>query len=225
MSSPMHFQHMMGAAILQQVYRTLFSQLAAIFLLPTALLSTPSTLSHTQPAVTFLPLIRSCHIYSWTITGPGIPSSIHVLWVTKLLLFRDLREDLHHIHRRRTGAPFVIPRLKTGEQKEKEKEGKGGSGGLIWKKPYPAMLWKRFWWVFKLPFSMRYIGWEAWDTGDTGIKPEVPVRTGFRIVWLARKVIFVAILFAVLDLARNYQHGTALFVVARGQNYLERPRG
>lgn len=128
---------------------SLLAHLAAHALLHLALLTPPFLLSHANLALTFIPLILSCHVYSWR-NSLGFLAAVHALWSLELLVFRRPREE------------FRLLRLPTGSGKEGEgKEGydeqvwndevfvrgekKGkGKGEESWKEAYPSGLWRRF---------------------------------------------------------------------------------
>jgi hypothetical protein len=97
--------------------------------------------------------------------------------------------------------------LKAGEQKEKERQGR------IWKEVYSEGTRKRFFWVFKLQLSVRYIGR---DVGEGKIEPEGGItssKSGYRVVWWAKGIVFVGTRLRVRELTNNYQHFDPYFQI------------
>ncbi|KAH8777115.1 hypothetical protein F5882DRAFT_502855 [Hyaloscypha sp. PMI_1271] len=187
----------------------LLSHLAAIGLLFAGLLIPPSKLTHTQLALSFLPPIWACHIYSWSV-GLGALAGVQVLWATELLLFQNPREKFQVIHHQ---PPPPSPPLKpTGEStsnsnKESEKDDKPKH---VRKESYPTDFRSRLQWVFKLHISMRYIGW---DTGSPS--PSLPIpnnsisrngRKESRLRWLLNNMLLAGLCFLLIDATNAYQH-------------------
>lgn len=191
----------------------LCAHLAAIVFLHAALMIPPSRLSHKQLALAFPTLIWSCHIYSWSV-GLGFLATIQALWATELLLFRAPREQFQLIHTQKPGS-------RTSELKSKKEQGSQNQEEIeqddkkeqrpIWKEPYPGTFWKRFWWVFKLQVSLRYVGWDTGDGKDvTSLLRE---RRQYRLQWLLKKVLFMGICFSIVDLTNFYQHFDPYFQI------------
>jgi len=195
---------------LNEIQLGYIAHLAAVGLLYAALLMPPSILSHTKLALAFLPPIWGCHVYSWSV-GLGFLAAIQVLWATELLLFRYPREKFQVIHRRDLGSTSPNPKgdmdATSQKGKESEKDNKKEQS-RIWKEPYPTSFWKRFWWVFKLLVSMRYVGW---DIGD--MKTTVPRRRQSYISWLLRNILFVGICFFLVDAMNFYQRFDPYFQI------------
>ncbi|KAL5331875.1 hypothetical protein ACEPPN_001414 [Leptodophora sp. 'Broadleaf-Isolate-01'] len=166
--------------------KALGSHATAQILLHAALLTPPSALSHARLAAT-------CNIYAWSF-GIGYIASIHALWATELLLFRDPRKDFALLHFGTpppSPVPSPPPALEIVEEKkddseeeivtvaavedtsavedkevtkEKEPVTTNGSHRIAWTEGYPESWWKRLVWVSKLNISLRYIGWATSDT-------------------------------------------------------------
>jgi hypothetical protein len=192
----------------------LSTHLAAVALLQSALLVPPSTLSHTKLALAFLPLIWSCNIYSWSV-GLGFLAAIQAMWATELLLFQAPREQFMLIHRVNPGYRSSKSKAKMERNVKKQEDtaqDETKEQSLIWKEPYPATIWKRFCWVFKLHISMRYVGW---DTGDGKMIERMnrAEKSHSRVWWLLKNIVFVGICFSIYDMTNFYQHFDPYFQV------------
>lgn len=194
----------------------LVSHFSALALLFSALLIPPSKLTRTQLALTFLPPIWACHIYSWSV-GLGFLAAVQVLWATELLLFQSPREKLKVVCRT-TGASSPTPKLQahqspvgSSSDQESEKEKKV----RVRKQPYPANFWERRSWVFKLHISMRYVGWEtgvpvaAKKTFDAPSQKGAQTRTS----WLLRNTFLAMFCFLIIDATNAYQRLDPYFQV------------
>jgi Membrane bound O-acyl transferase family len=186
----------------QTMLHPLIAHLTACALLHLALLIPPRRLGHRHLAAVFLPLICSCHVYSWT-RGFGALAGVHAPSAAELLLWRRPREEFLLLVPRRDGA------------------GGGRDGATaVRKEPYPESLVPRFWWVLKLIASPRFIGW---DTGSVvkGVQDSpssspstssIPPRPGEvrgpaqpRSSWLLRKCLSVIVCGIVIDAVNSFQ--------------------
>lgn len=165
------------------------SHACANVLLHLALLIPPSSLSHTCLASIFLPLIWSCHLYSWK-SGFGFLSAVHALWSADLLLFRQPREFFRLI-RHKSNVTFHIT-----DGKEDE--------GILERQPYPRSLGARFWWVTKLVASPRYVGW---DTGPDAKPRLLSVKYGApsKWKWLLCNGLKAVFCFLIVDAVNAYK--------------------
>jgi hypothetical protein len=171
----------------------LLSCAAANALLYTALLTPPSTLTHSQLASVFLPLIWSCNIYSWQ-CGLGMIAAPQALWSANLLLFRRPRESFKLLHR--------------------HVDDKGVSSYS--QEAYPESFMTRFWWVTKLCVSMRYVGWSTGDHTKLGVVS----RAGSRGYWLLKKCLSAALCFLIIDATNCYMLYDPYFL---GRNSIDSP--
>ena len=186
----------------------LISHFSASALLFSALLIPPSRLTHTQLALTFLPPIWACHIYSWS-GGLGFLAAVHVLWATELLLFQNPREKFKVVYYT-TGASIPTPKLQPPQSPvgpSSDQESEKVKKVQVRKQPYPENFWERCSWVFKLNISMRYLGWE------TGVSPAAnktidsssQKRTQTRISWLLRNTLLAMFCFLIMDATNAFQ--------------------
>jgi hypothetical protein len=189
------------------MYSSIAAHLTAHILLHLALLTHPSTLSHSQLALSFLPLIWSCHIYTW-LRGYGFLAALHGLWSSCLLLFHRPREGFKLIHR---------CTLFTETDGKKE--------CLHWSETYPEPLWERFVWVSKLVVGYRFVNW---DIGDGKVQIEGPESRGWWLLGSLAKagVAFVACdvtnLFMVYDPYFQWEMGVDEAFPRRLAGFLER---
>lgn len=187
----------------------LLSHLSAVALLFSGLLIPPSKLTHIQLALTFLPPIWACHIYSWSV-GLGFLGAVQVLWATELILFQNPRETFQVVYRK-PGPSILPPKLQghqnpSGPSSDQESE-KEENKAQVWKQPYPANFWERCSWVFKLHISMRYVGWET-DGSPNAKKTDdahSQRRTQTRASWLLRNIILAMFCFLIIDATNAYQ--------------------
>ncbi|KAG4432940.1 hypothetical protein IFR05_011586 [Cadophora sp. M221] len=214
--------------------KALGAHATAQILLHAALLTPPSILSHARLAAVFLPLIWSCDIFAWSF-GLGYIASIHALWATELLLFRDPRKDFALLHYETPVlSPPPPPALEIVEEKkddseeeivtiaavednpalenseitkEKEPVTTNGSHRIAWTKAYPLSWWKRFIWVSKLVISPRYIGWATSDTQMVlySSQPPPPSRKS-RTTFIIQRLILLGICIGIMDVTNLYQY-------------------
>lgn len=142
-------------------------------LLYIALLIHPNTLTHTQLASFFLPLIWLADVYSWLCGVPAL-SIIHLFWATDLLVFRNPRADFKVLQRK-------------GSEKDEH---------AYTQERYPDLVNKKFHWALKLIVSFRFIGWE---TGKGPAKVAAPGVKTSRGSWLLRRILVSIICTVVLD--------------------------
>jgi hypothetical protein len=185
----------------------LAAPLAATALLHIALLISPARLAHGHLAALFLPLICSCHAYSWT-RGAGAFAGVHALWAVELLLWRRPREEFWL---RRRDAPSVASGGddgKNGGGGDKRRDGEAG------KEPYPEALGARFCWVLKLVASSRFIGWDAGCGSEGKGRPDISVLSESaagkeqalsRSSWLLRKCLSAILCCLLIDATNSYQ--------------------
>ncbi|KAH7386385.1 hypothetical protein BKA64DRAFT_142444 [Cadophora sp. MPI-SDFR-AT-0126] len=211
---------------MDRLFKVLGAHATAHVLLHAALLTPPSVLSHTEIAAAFLPLIWSCHIYTWSF-GLGYIASIHALWATELLLFRDPRKDFALLH---FGTPPPSPPAKVAEERKEDSEEDilnissasistdksdiqnpspraNGSHRLAWKEPYPVSWYKRFIWVTKLVISFRYISW-ATSSNQTILysSQPPPPSAKSRTTFVIQKILLIAFCMGVMDVTNLYQY-------------------
>ena len=117
-------------------------------LFPAALLIPPSTLSHRQLCLFFLPIIYACQIHAWMISGVDVVSINLTLWSFVLLVWRDPRRT----HRR----IWVSQEMKREELEEEA---------------YPAELTGRIPWVLTLLVSLRLTGWKIGEPSHDQTQP------------------------------------------------------
>jgi len=183
------------------------AQGVSTLLLHGALLIPPSTITHTQLALAFLPLIWSCHYYAWE-CGLGYLAGVHALWATELL-FRQPRERFQLIHQKKPASSPWFPKGKTNNSTSDEDK----QHDFIWKEPYPTMFWKRFWWVLKLEVSMRYVGW---DIGDgRAVKKVSWSNNSRRSRWarLLKDAVFAGMYCVLIDATNFYQYFDPYFQI------------
>ncbi|CZS96889.1 uncharacterized protein RAG0_06050 [Rhynchosporium agropyri] len=211
---------------MDSLLNAMYAFAAAHVLLHAALLTPTSVLSHTKLAVSFVPLIWSCHFYAWNF-GFGYISAIHALWSAELLLFRDPRKDFGLLHfETKPPAPSPLPAaatldaMKDGNRREmnvasvNSKDGNKDKSKVIthvshttgWTEPYPQSLWKRFVWVSKLVLSLRYNGWVTSDSQKALFTSQLPPPRRSRLIFIIQKLCVVGCCFVVLDAVHYYQH-------------------
>ncbi|CZT52700.1 uncharacterized protein RSE6_14059 [Rhynchosporium secalis] len=211
---------------MDSLLNAMYAFAAAHVLLHAALLTPTSVLSHTKLAVSFVPLIWSCHFYAWNF-GFGYISAIHALWSAELLLFRDPRKDFGLLHfETKPPAPSPLPAaatldaMKDGNRREMNvasvnlKDGNKDKSKVIthvshttgWTEPYPQSLWKRFVWVSKLVLSLRYNGWVTSDSQKALFTSQLPPPRRSRLIFIIQKLCVVGCCFVVLDAVHYYQH-------------------
>lgn len=164
-------------------------------LLPVALLIPPSTMSHRQLYVAFLPLIYACQIHAWLqIGGLEVISLTLTLWSFVLLVLRDPRRTHRRI--RLTAQPG------SGKDSERRREAFVEEG-------YPESLAKRIPWVLTLLVSIRLAGWKI---GDRSHDKMQPAQRRNLIAYSKHALIIVAQAFIILDAASCYALTDPFFV-------------
>ena len=128
------------------------SYFVPFILLPAALLIPPSTLSHRQLSLLFLPVIYGCQIHAWSKGGVDVISLDLTLWSFVLLFWRDPRRT----HRR----VWVAERAIDGKEMEQVEE-----------EPYPVNLSSRIPWVLTLLVSLRLTGWRIGEISHDKMQP------------------------------------------------------
>lgn len=209
--------------VMDKLFKALGAHAAAHVLLHAALLIPPSVLSHTKLAAAFLPLIWSCHIYTWGF-GLGYIALVHALWATELLMFRDPRKDFALLHFGPPPPPVTIAE----EKKDSEDEPVGvlsasastdkndiknttpttnGSHRLAWTEPYPISWYKRFIWVSKLVISFRYISWVTSSKQAVLYSSQPPPPSSkSRTTFVLQKLLLIAFCFGIMDVTNLYQY-------------------
>ncbi|KAK0111965.1 hypothetical protein ONS96_001228 [Cadophora gregata f. sp. sojae] len=211
---------------MDKLFKALGAHTTAHVLLHAALLTPPSVLSHMKLAAAFLPLIWSCHIYTWSF-GLGYIASVHALWATDLLLFRDPRKDFALLY---FGSSPPAPPAAGGEEKKDDSEGEivdmlsasastdksdvkntspttNCSHQLAWAEAYPASWYKRSIWVSKLVISFRYISW-ATSTSQTVLysSQPPPPSSKSRTAFVVQKLFLIVFCIGTMDVTNLYQY-------------------
>lgn len=210
------------------LFKALGAHVAAHVLLHAALLTPPSVLSHAKLAAAFLPLIWSCHIYTWGF-GLGYIALVHALWATELLLFRDPRKDFALLHFGTPPPPPPAPATLVEEKKDDSEEEPlevlsasastdksditnptpvtNGSHRLAWTEPYPTSWYKRFIWVSKLVISFRYISWVTSSNQAVLYSSQPsPASSKSRTPFIVQKLLLIAFCFGIMDVTNLYQY-------------------
>ncbi|PVH82036.1 hypothetical protein DL98DRAFT_587045 [Cadophora sp. DSE1049] len=214
---------------MDKLFKALGAHATAHVLLHTALLTPPTVLSHAKLAGAFLPLIWSCHIYTWSF-GLGYIASVHALWATELLLFRNPRKDFALLHFGNPPPPPAPPVAVVEEEKKDDSEEEivdvtsasistdrsyiknpspttNGSHQLAWTEPYPSSWYKRFIWVSKLVISFRYISW-ATSSNQTVLysSQPPPPSSKSRTTFVIQKHLLIAFCIGIMDVTNLYQY-------------------
>ena len=161
-----------------------------ILLLPSALLIPPTTLSHRQLSLIFLPLIVASEIHAWQASGVlDVISTTVLQWSLVLLTCYDPRMDLKRVW---------------WEQAEPESgTGKDLNATLVVREQaYPKNVFERIPWVLTLVVSIRLAGWRTGNSHHDKTQP-IP-RKMTRLAFLRHALGICALNYILLDMSACY---------------------
>lgn len=188
-----------------------------LILLPVALLVPRQRLSKWQNIAIFMPIILLSTIHAWwTMRGVDVISADALLWALFLLVFRDpwinfiyvsLKDNAKQGDVRGTAEETTSPTegLSVDEQTPLDASPKVAPDELadVDEQRYPASLYPRLGWVFKLLVAIRLNNWRVGMPAHDAAQPPKPgYRT--RAAFIAQTVVSFMRGYVVLDLTRAY---------------------